>query len=55
MFGIKYKTFTIQLQLQEYEFIGSLVKSGKYRTKIDAIRSLIRKEMEACKNERRNS
>ncbi|MBU5537176.1 MAG: hypothetical protein QW818_01910 [Candidatus Aenigmatarchaeota archaeon] len=41
----KYKTFTIQLQLPEYLQLEKWIEEGRFRSKIDAIRFLIRKEM----------
>lgn len=48
----KFKAFCVELLPTDYAKLEELVNSGKYRTKIDAIRSWIRKEI--LLNERSN-
>ncbi|MEM5766377.1 MAG: hypothetical protein QW423_01945 [Candidatus Aenigmatarchaeota archaeon] len=44
IFRRKFKGLFVELTLSDYEKLENLVASGKYSTKADAIRTLIRKE-----------
>lgn len=44
MFRRQFKGLFVELTLSDYEKLESVVASGKYSTKADAIRTLIRKE-----------
>lgn len=44
-----YVEFCVDLSIEDYSFIESLVKSREFTTKIEVIRHLIRKEKERRK------
>ena len=43
-FRRKFKGLFVELSLSDYEKLESLIASGKYSTKADAVRTLIRNE-----------
>lgn len=45
MFRRQFKGLFVELTLSDYEKLENLVASGKYSTKADVIRTLIRKEI----------